>query len=208
MAGVCAKFNKNINLILKKFYPEIKEMGDKLEIRSILKFYFDLIDKLTIFIRDIENFQKIDVEYYKTLMDFIEDKKNLISGKYRYICRQELTAFYDKNSRENLEKIIAAKFERRNREFFTFGSLEEEIKKIAKVAGAEKVEIKKINDQKYRNLLPMAQSLIIYSEKSGDKDNSKKIGQELKKYLESKGYHIKLIENSLVTDAKLLDDSN
>ena len=100
-------------------------------------------------------------------MDFIDDKNNLISGKYRYICRQELTAFYDKNSRENLEKIIAAKFERRNREFFTFGSLEEEIKKIAKVAGAEKVEIKKINDQKYRNLLPMAQSLIIYSETSG-----------------------------------------
>ncbi|MCK4779278.1 MAG: hypothetical protein KAT57_03785, partial [Candidatus Lokiarchaeota archaeon] len=39
IASVCAKFNKGINLILKKYYPEIKEMKDKLEIKSFLKFY-------------------------------------------------------------------------------------------------------------------------------------------------------------------------
>ncbi len=95
IAQLCANFNRNINLILKKYYPEIKEMKDKLQIKSTLKFYYDLIDKLTDLVRNIENFQTIDVEYYDKLIEFIDDKENLINGKYKKICSQELTAFYD-----------------------------------------------------------------------------------------------------------------
>ncbi|MFX1260203.1 MAG: hypothetical protein ACFFAN_20320, partial [Promethearchaeota archaeon] len=101
VAKVCADFNKNINLILKKYYPEISgymDMDEKLKIKCFLKFYYDLIDKLTDLIRNIENFQKIDENYYNFIIDFIEEKENLISGKYRLICLQELSAFYDQES--------------------------------------------------------------------------------------------------------------
>ncbi|MFX1411753.1 MAG: hypothetical protein ACFFA6_15490, partial [Promethearchaeota archaeon] len=81
IAKLCADFNKNINLILKKYYPEIKEMNDKLDIKSTLKFYYDLIHKLTDLVRNIENFQKIDQEYYNKLIEFLYEKENLISGK-------------------------------------------------------------------------------------------------------------------------------
>jgi hypothetical protein len=101
IAKLCAEFNHNINLILKKYYPEIKDMNDKLEIKSTLKFYFDLIFKLTDLVRHVENFQRIDQEYFDRLMEFIEEKEFLINGKYKDICTQELTAFYDKSSREN-----------------------------------------------------------------------------------------------------------
>ncbi|MBD3253848.1 MAG: hypothetical protein GF383_02090, partial [Candidatus Lokiarchaeota archaeon] len=60
IAKHCSQVNKKVNLILKKFYPEIKEIDKKLKIKSNLKFYFDLIDKLTDFIRHVENFNKID----------------------------------------------------------------------------------------------------------------------------------------------------
>jgi hypothetical protein len=136
IAKLCSEVNKKINLILKKYYPEIKDMRDKLDIKSSLKFYFDLIDVLTNFIMNIENFRKIDDTYFQTLIDFLNDKEDLISGKYRNICAQELTAFYDIKTRDHLENILAEKFAQHERGFFAMGPLEEEIKKIGKVAGA------------------------------------------------------------------------
>lgn len=120
IAKLCADFNHNINLILKKYYPEIKGMDDKLEIKSILKFYYDLIHYLTDLVRHIENFQKIDQEYYDKLVEFMHDKNDLISGKYRMICAQELTVFYDQVSRQNLEEVLLEKIERKSRNYFTF----------------------------------------------------------------------------------------
>jgi ribosomal protein L18E len=207
LANTCAHFNKSINLILKKYYPEIKEMDDKLEIKSILKFYFDLIDKLTDFIRNIVNFRKIDENYYNLLIDFIEDKENLISGKYRTICTQELTSFYDPHSRENLEKIIAEKFQKRSRQFFTIGTLEEEIKKIAKVAGADDVNIILAKNMDESDLFESAQSVIKFTISTEDQNKLDKIGEELKKYLESKKYKVKLKPGFVITDAKLLPDN-
>jgi hypothetical protein len=52
IATLCAKCNKDLNLILKKYYPEIKSLEYKLQIKSQMKFYFELIDKLTDFIRN------------------------------------------------------------------------------------------------------------------------------------------------------------
>ena len=141
VAKLCANFNRKINVVLKKYYPEIKGMSDKLTIKSVLKFYYDLIHKLTDLVRNIENFRKIDQEYYDKLIEFINEKNNLISGKYKRISAQELTAFYDQNSRNNLEKVLLEKIERKSKQYFTFGSLEEEIKKIAVLSGAESVII-------------------------------------------------------------------
>ncbi len=208
VAQVCAQFNKNINLILRKYYPEIKEIKDKLEIKSVLKFYYDLIDKLTDLVRNIENFQKIDPEYYDKLIEFIDDKENLISGKYKTICSQELTAFYDPTSRANLEKIIAEKFLSKSKEYFTFGSLEEEIKKIAKVAGANQVSINHV-DEASKKELESANSIISYSvPDENDKEILGKIGAELKQYLESKKYYVVVEPSLIITNAKLLADNN
>ena len=137
-------------------------MKDKLVIKSTLKFYYDLIDKLTDLVRNIENFQKIDPDYYKKLIEFIEDKDILINGKYKTICSQELTAFYDPTSRANLEKIISEKFLSKSKQYFTFGSLEEEIKKIAQLAGADYISIVPPSDSILEEL-PSALSAIIYS---------------------------------------------
>jgi hypothetical protein len=206
IAKLCAHLNKNINQILKKYYPEIKNMDDKLEIKSNLKFYFDLIDKLTDFIRLVENFQKIDDKYYTSLIDFIEDKDNLITGKYKQICRQELTAFYDQKTRENLEKILAATIEYNSRQFFTMGPLEEEIKKLAKIAGASKIRIKKAENSNIPNITDKAQSIIQFDVES-IKVNKMKIIDELKKYIESKGYKVWVEEDVIITDLKLLPDN-
>lgn len=205
IAKLCAQFNKKINLILKKYYPEIKKMDDKLEIKSTLKFYFDLIDKLTDYIRLVENFQKIDEKYYKFLIDFIEDKNNLISGKYKQICRQELTAFYDQNTRANLERILEATLDYKTRQFFTMGPLEEEIKKIAKITGAFEVSISIDKNPEILEILASAQSVINIGK---DLEDEKKlnVGQEIKRFLESKGYKVKLLNEKIITDAKLLPD--
>ena len=203
IATICAQFNKKINLILKKYYPEIKEMKDKLDIKSNLKFYYDLIDQLTDLVRNIENFQKIDQEYYDRLIEFMEEKENLICGKYRTICSQELTTFYDPTSRANLEKIISEKFILKSKQFFTIGSLEEEIKKIARVAGAENISILPADDSMLEEM-PNANSIITYSAQSKEDIISlKKIVEELKEYLESKKYRVILKPNSILTDAKL-----
>ena len=203
IAKLCAEFNKNINLILKKYYPEVKDMNDKLVIKSSLKFYYDLIDKLTDLVRNIENFQKIDQEYYNTLIAFVEDKENLIAGKYKFICTRELTAFYDQDARNNLEKILAEKLQLRSREFFTFGSLEMELKKIA---GASKIEIKPVGTLDKKEL-DSAQSIIniaLDNDQNGEKLH--KIGEEIKKFLVSKGYKVVHKPGKVITNAVLLSD--
>jgi hypothetical protein len=206
IAKLCADFNHNINQILKKYYPEIKEMNEKLSIKSTLKFYYDLIFKLTHLVRNIENFQKIDQEYYDKLVEFINEKEILISGKYRAICAQELTAFYDQNSRQNLEKILKEKIESRSRNYFTFGSLEEEIKKIALLAGASSVIIS-VADQLSKEDLKSAKSIIIFDiNEDQDFRYLTKIGEEIKKYLDSKNYESVIENGTIITDAKLLPD--
>ena len=206
IASVCAKFNKSINLILKKYYPEIKEMKDKLEIKSFLKFYYELIAKLTDLIRNIENFQKIDPEYYDKLIEFIDNKETLINGKYKTICTKELTVFYDPTSRANLEKIISEKFLMKSKQYFTFGSLEEEIKKIAKIAGANQVSILPV-EESYRKELESAESIISYTVLDDkDKKIMLKIGTELKQYLESKNYNVVVKPSFIITNAKLFSD--
>jgi hypothetical protein len=206
VAKLCAEFNHNVNIILKKYYPEIKEMKEKLKIKSNLKFYYDLIFKLTDLVKNIENFQKIDQEYYDKLIEFINDKDLLISGKYKEICTQELTAFYDQNSRDALEKVLIEKIEQKSRQFFTFGSLEEEVKKIATLAGARSVNIT-VADELSKEDLETAQSIIIFD--SGDPSDLVGldiIGAEIKKYLESKTYKCLLKNDTIITNAKLLPD--
>ncbi|MHA2324133.1 MAG: hypothetical protein ACXACB_01945, partial [Promethearchaeota archaeon] len=195
-----------INLILKKYYPEIKGMSDKLTIKSVLKFYYDLIHKLTDLVRNVENFQKIDQEYYDKLIEFITEKENLIAGKYKRICAQELTAFYDPSSRRNLENVLIEKIERKNRQYFTIGSLEEEIKKIGKLAGASIVIISAADDLSKEDL-ETAQSLILYDiDNDEDLGVLNEIGESLKKFLESKEYQIVVKSDYVITNAKLLPD--
>ncbi len=206
IAKLCANFNHSINVILKKYYPEIKGMSDKLTIKSVLKFYYDLIHKLTDLVRNIENFRKIDQEYYDKLIEFIKEKNNLISGKYKRICAQELTAFYDRNSRNNLEKVLLEKIERKSRQYFTIGSLEEEVKKIAVLSGAESVIIMNA-DQLSKEELESAQSIIMFD--IGELQDFRqliKIGNEIKKYLESKKYECVVKNDTVITNAKLLPD--
>ncbi len=206
VAKLCAEFNHNVNIILKKYYPEIKDMKEKLEIKSNLKFYYDLIFKLTDLVKNIENFQKIDQEYYDNLIEFINDKDQLIAGKYKKICAQELTAFYDQNSRDALEKVLIEKIERKSRQYFSFGSLEEEIKKIAKIAGARSINIT-VADELSKEELETAQSIIIFdSEDPSDFIGLDKIGEEITRYLESKAYKCLLKNDTIITDAKLLPD--
>ena len=189
VAKLCALSNKSINLILKKYYPEIKRIDDKLRIKSRLKFYYDLIDKMTHYIRCVEEFQKLDDQYYETIIDFINEKENLISGKYKEISSHELTVFYDKKTREDLERILAEKIESGSKQFFTFGTLEAELKKIARIAGADDVAIFK-NEEilKRAEFINNPNAIIHYSVYSTDEVLLKKIGRELKEYLISKGY--------------------
>ena len=207
IAIICAQFNKKINVILKKYYPEIKEMNDKLEIKSVLRFYYDLINKLMDLVRNVENFQKIEPEYYEKLIEFIEDKQNLISGKYRRISTQELTVFYDRTSRANLEKILTEKLEKKSNQYFTIGSLEEEIKKIVKIAGADNVLITRA-DESMRKKLITANSVIEFTVSDETSIESEKIGEQLKNYLLSKNYRVIHIGKMIITDAKLFPDSN
>ena len=207
VAKLCALSNKNINLILKKYYPEIKQISDKLRIKSRLKFYYDLLDKLTHYIRCVEEFQKLDDQYYETIIDFINEKENLISSKYKEISSNELTVFYDKKTREDLERVLIEKVEARSRQFFTFGTLEEEVKKIARIAGADEVTIH--NNEEILNraeFINNPNAIIYYSVYSTDEELLKKIGRELKEYLISKGYEaiILLLE---IADLTLEQDS-
>ena len=221
IAKLCALCTKKVNLILKKYYPEIKQIDDKLKIKSNLKFYFDLIDKLTHYIRCVEEFQKLDDQYYETIIDFIEEKENLIAGKYTEISTHELTVFYDKTTREELERVLVEKIELGSKQFFTFGALEEELKKIARIAGADSVTI--IDDKEMirrSEFIDNPKAIIYYSVFSTDEELLKTIGREIKKYLISKGYEaiILLLEisdystdrdyltGSVITNAKLVPD--
>ena len=206
VAKLCANFNRKINVVLKKYYPEIKGMSDKLTIKSVLKFYYDLIHKLTDLVRNIENFRKIDQEYYDKLIEFINEKNNLISGKYKRISAQELTAFYDQNSRNNLEKVLLEKIERKSKQYFTFGSLEEEIKKIAVLSGAESVIIMTA-DQLSKEDLESAQSIIRFDiSEEQDFTELQKVGEEISRYLESKKYECIVKNDTVITNAILLPD--
>ena len=222
IAKLCALSNRSINLILKTYYPEIKQISDKLRIKSRLKFYYDLIDKLSHYIRCVEEFQKLDDQYYDVIIDFIEEKEQLISGKYREICTHELTVFYDKKTREDLEQVLTEKIEMGSKQFFTYGSLEAEIKKIARIAGADEVAI--FNNEKMlkrAEFISNPRAIIHYSVYSTDEELLKEIGREIKEYLISKGYEaiILLLEitdltleeefltASVITSAKLIPDN-
>ena len=117
------------------------------------------------------------------------------------ICSRELTAFYDPQSRKNLEKILESKIASQKREFFTFGTLEEEIKKIARIAGANDVIIKSADDLD-KSDLNTAQSVISYD------TDSNKIGQVIKNFLNSKKYKVILKPRLVITDAKLFPDES
>ena len=208
-ATMCAEVNKNINLILKKYYPEIKGMDDKLKIKAKLKFYYDLLDKLTDLVRHIENFDKIDDQYFNIFIDFIKQRDYLISGKYQIISKRELTAFYDPATRNALEEILAEKIERKSSRFFAMGPLEEEIKKIGKIAGADSVKIKQIkigsnsdNNESDRSVIEIRATV------ENEEEKTERILNELKSYLESKKYAVRLKDNKLITNAELLPDKN
>lgn len=206
IAKLCAICNKKINLILKKYYPEIKNIDDKLNIKVYLKFYYDLIDKLTDLVRNVEQFQKLDENYYNTIIDFILNKEILIKGKYREICSKELTSFYDKETRTQIEKILIQKIENKNREFFSMGPLEEEIKKVARSYGATNVSIKKAGEREIELMLD-AYSIISYEIKSeANSVGIQEIGNRVKDFLESKNYLVILKPKLIITNAKLLPD--
>lgn len=206
IAKLCAICTKKINLILKKYYPEIKTIDDKLNIKVYLKFYYDLIDKLTDLVRNIEQFQKLDDNYYNSIIDFIINKEILIKGKYREICSKELTSFYDKETRNKIEKMLMEKIEKKSREFFSMGPLEEEIKKIARSYGASSVSIKKAAE-KEKELMSDAYSIITYKVESEMKSTTiEEIGEHLKEFLESKKYAVLLKPYVIITNAKLLSD--
>jgi len=206
IAKLCALSNKKINIVLKKFYPEIKNIDDKLSIKVYLKFYYDLIDKLTDLVRNVEQFQKIDEKYYNTIIDFIINKEILIKGKYRDICTKELTSFYDKETRTQIEKILIQKIENKNREFFSMGPLEEEIKKVARSYGAINVLIKRAEDPE-KELMSDAYSIIAYEIESGvNSVGIQEIGRRIKDFLESKKYLVIVKPNYIITNAKLLPD--
>lgn len=221
IATLCALCNKDLNLILKKYYPEIKNLDYKLQIKARMKFYYELIDYLTDFIRNVERFQKLDDKYYESIIEFIRNKNSLISGKFTDICSRELIIFYDKTTRDNLENILEKKISNYNREFFTMGPLEEEIKKIAKGAGADEIAI--FNDEEMVNRLKFIdnpRSVIYYSVYSEDEELLKEIGIDLKSYLVSKGYEAiifitelsdiptgrEMLTGSIITDANLNPD--
>ncbi|MFO7795542.1 MAG: hypothetical protein ACQERB_06005 [Promethearchaeati archaeon] len=203
IAKSLANLNKKINLILRQYYPEIKEMEEKLKIKSRLKFYYDLLDKLTDFIRNVENFRSLDDKYYQFLIDFIQEREQLIDNKYKGIVTRELTSFYDKKSRDNLEKILESKLKLRDREYFTFGSLEQELKKIS---GAESLLIKSA-DPHHKEILDSAETIIIIkTQESFEKGNLYIVLNQLKSFLESKGYEVEINQNFLITNVKFFID--
>jgi len=205
IATVLARLNKKINLILKKYYPEIKALNEKLEIKSNMKFYYDLIHNLTDYIRQSVNFQKIDNRYYDTLIDFIEKKDALIKNKYKPIVSQELTSFYDKKSRDQLERILASKLQLKERNYFTYGALEEEIKKIGILNGASNIYFKPFDEELKQNSdIENAHTVIVVElDEKEDEAKLEKITQAIKRYLESKNYRAMIKSNYIITNAKL-----
>ena len=206
---------KYVNQVLK-LYPEIKDMGIKIEIKANLQFYYDLMAKLSDFLRHVEQFHKLHEDYYKVIFEFLEEKEHLIHTKYHQIAQQELIAFYDEGRRERLSHILEQKMAAGEREYFTIGPLEQEIKKIAKIAGADIISIKtassleNIDPLNPKEILESAESVVnfavMYDEKHIERMRLRKetdeyidykqkaheklikIDAELKDYLQSKGY--------------------
>lgn len=197
--------NKNLNLILGKYYPEIKELDEKMEIKSVMKFYYDMLDKFTNFVRNVEEFKQLDERYYDSIIEFINDKEELINNKYKRIVSQELTNFYDKKSRENLEKILTSKLEAKDRKFFTIGPLEGEIKKIAKINGAAEISFNP-PEEMHRAQMEDAKTIISFTPKEENKDQEE-IGMKIKDFLLTKNYKAILTSDSdLITNVNLLND--
>ena len=104
------------------------------------------------------------------------------------------------------QKIISEKFLAKRKEYFTFGSLEEEIKKIAQIAGADQVSINPV-DESMKQELESARSIINYSvSNENDTRILEKIGAELKEFLESKEYLVIVRPGLIITDALLFSD--
>ncbi len=206
IAKVCSELVKKINLILKKFYPEIKDMEDKIIIKSSLRFYYDLIEKLTTYIRHVENFRQIDENVLNSLKEHVQEKKKLINGKFKELATRELTTFYNPKARKELESILEDKIRTKEREFFTFGTFEQEIKKKARLAGATEIMIFTASSEE-REKINFAQSLIHFKINKNDDDLLEKVGNEIQSFLLSKGYKVKLDRDKLFTDARLLPDA-
>ncbi len=207
IAKYCSELVKKINVILKKLYPEIKNLDDKIAIKASLRFYFDLIDKLTDYIRHVENFHKIDEHYYDSIINYVEDKEKLVNGKFKQLATQEITTFYSSKAREELEEILEEKLKTKSLEFFTIGPFEQEIKKKGRLAGATDINISPATmDDK--NKVKNAQSIIQFKINKNDEELLNKVGNELEEFLHSKGYKVELLRNKLITDAKLLPDDN
>ena len=83
------------------------------------------------------------------------------------------------------------------------GPLEEEIKKIVKIAGVSKVIIKKVENSSFPDIPHNAKSIIQFGIES-DQVNKMKVIDEIKKYIESKGHQVWVEENMIFTDLKLL----
>ncbi|HEC37375.1 hypothetical protein LCGC14_1639350 [marine sediment metagenome] len=105
-----------------------------------------------------------------------------------------LTVFYDKKTREELESVLNEKIESGSKQFFILGSLEEEIKKIARIAGAEEVTILTNEEMlKRAEFIANPRAIIQYSVYIRDEELLKSIGRELKEYLNSKGYEAMIL---------------
>jgi len=81
-----------------------------------------------------------------------------------------------------------------SKQFFTLGSLEEEIKKIARIAGAEEVTIL-TNEEilKRAEFIANPKAIIQYSVFFRDEELLKNIGRELKEFLTTKGYEAMIL---------------
>jgi hypothetical protein len=86
------------------------------------------------------------------------------------------------------------------------GPLESEIKKIAKIRGAEQVSIHGLDAVDSSELFDGALSIIRYSIASNDTNILNEVGEEIRDFLESKNYLAKLSTGLIITSAKLLPD--
>ena len=89
-----------------------------------------------------------------------------------------------------MERILAEKFANSQQNYFTMGSLEEELKKIGKLAGAEDIKIYSTKQMHIENfdIIDNPSSIINYSVPSENEEKLKRIGKELENFLTSKGY--------------------
>ena len=138
---------------------------------------------------------------------------------------EQLLKLLEERGKKALEQarktVLEEKIEMGSKQFFTYGSLEAEIKKIARIAGADEVAIFN-NEEMLRRaeFINNPRAIINYSVYYKDEELLKEIGRELKEYLISKGYEavILLLEindltlnrefltGSVITNANLIPD--